>query len=101
MLDETTLRIAALENEVIELKKKVQDLTILNGATNKVMANIYNYTLIKIVQHYHGDRDMIINEVKFLHDSNDPDFIKTIIPAVDERIKIYNEVVAKIKEENK
>ena len=65
-LDQTSLRLSAIEKELNENDKKSMSLYVSIEAIHKLLSSIYDYLSYKSVTDNNFDRDKIINEFKIL-----------------------------------
>ena len=65
-LDQTSLRLSAIEKELNENDKKSMSLYVSIEAIHKLLSSIYDYLSYKSVTDNNFDRDKIINDFKIL-----------------------------------
>lgn len=101
MIDSTLLRLTALEKDVKELKQALGQSFLQIQAANRMLKDNFNYTLVKCVINNKGNRDAIIDEMKlYCKSTNENDFNRMVIPAIDANIKIYEKESKELEEES-
>ena len=92
MIDDKSMRILALENDIKEIKQGIGQAFIQLQATNRMLSDIFNYLVVKSVLNHKGNRDTVIEEMRLMNRSvGEKEFDKMVIPLIDANIKVYNE----------